>query len=604
MRWLMRHTTSGDRGAVTVLVTVFIAFGMLGIGAIVIDAGSWYAERAQLQNGSDSAAWKTAAECASSTGCSAQLDSTGRTQSAQGEANDNANDTAAKVDYICGQSPNATANPLLPCDPSTQANDHSCPTAPVLSDGSTPDYVNVHTSTKTPGGVAKVAPFMGKVLLGDSYDGQNIKTCAQVAWGPLGSGTATPFTISYCEWYNATNAGATFADAPPYPPNPPPYPQNKYDPGVLPVAGGEAVLALHGTASTLDGGDFDTAAYGGSGITFGKTPNSPTNGPTLVQPYTSNTSYVHDGDGSLQMTWKPAAIHAESADETNQATTNLRIYVLSAWVKADAASLARAPQVSLYVKNPRTGGGTTFYSPATSLADGLWHQLTYQFTAAGTAVDIGITNATALTSAGAITYIDSVNLRLINHPECDRTPPPNGGGSGFDQSGGFGWLNHAAGKCEVKVSVDNVAWDNTGTALDSDCKSKLQDAMCSYPVTSANPCNRTPLFVPLYNGLCSTSSSTCTLSTACASAGPRPPGANGCYEIVGFAEFVPTGAQLNGAGGLRQGSWINNTRYCKGTNQCIYGFFTHDIVHSISDIEQLVGGDPGIPGAPVLVFAG
>jgi Flp pilus assembly protein TadG len=596
MRWVIRRAGTQDRGAIALLVALVTTGVLLGAGAVVLNTGTWYAERAQLQNGADAAAWKMAAQCASSTKCPVKLDATGRTQIAQDEANSNANDKAAKIDYICGTSDTGDPNPLNVCDPTTQANGHSCPVAPVLADGTHPSYVNVHTSTKTSSGDTSI-PFIGPFV-----GAQNVKNCAQVAWGPLGSGSATPFTVSYCEWYKATSNGSAFAKPPPYPSPtvpflPPAYPNNKYLQTILPVPGGEGVLALHGTASTLNSGDFDTDTTG----SWNKVPNGGS-GPTLVQPYTANSSYIHDGDGSLQITWKAGAIDAEGAEDANEATTAGSVYILTAWVKADAA--AGSPSVSLYVKNPRTGpGAATFYSPATSLADGAWHQLTYQFTAAGNAVDVGVTNATAAT-LNQITYVDTAIMRLATNPECAGVPAPNGGGSGFDQSGGFGWLQHPSGTCAANVSVNNVAWDNTGAAVDGDCKDTLEKATCAYAVTVANPCAKQPLFVPLYNGLCSTSSSGCNINVACASAGPRPPGANGCYQIVGFAEFVPTGFQVSGSGGLKQNSWISNTRYCKGQNQCIYGFFTHDIVHSISDLGGLSGGSGGVPGAPVLVFSG
>ena len=598
MRWLTRRRHSRDRGAITVLVTLVTAAVLLGAASIVINTGFWYAERAQLQNGADAGAWKMAGLCSTKgpgAGCPVKLDAvTGRTQAAQDEADHNANDATAKVDYICGKSDTGDPNPLNVCSATTQANGHSCPKAPVLSDGSTPSYVNVHTSTKNRSGTTSL-PFLGPFK-----GAENIKNCAQVAWGPLGTGSAAPFTVSYCEWYKATNGGASFASPPPYPPStiPPAYPNNKYLQTILPVPGGEGVLALHGDGSVLNGGDFDTDTTGSA---WGKTPNTV----TLVQPYTANTSNIHDGDGSLQVTWAASTtLHGESVDDTNESTTNGSAYVLSAWVKADSGSLATAPQVSLYVKNPRTGGGTTFYSPATSLADGQWHQLTYSFTALGNAVDLGLTTASTPVTAGSKIYVDTVILRLATDPECASVPPPNGGGSGFDQSGGFGWLNHTPGTCNVIVSANKVAWDNTGAALDSDCKAKLQGAMCTAPVNAANPCNKQPLYVPLYNGLCSTSSSGCNINTACASAGPRPSASTGCYDIVGFAEFIPTGAQLSGSGGLKQTSWISGTRYCKGSNQCVYGFFTHNIITSVADLQALLGGNPNVPGAPVLVFSG
>ena len=56
-RPLLRLLRRDERGAVGVLVAVLLAGGvLLGLGAMVIDVGQLYQERAQLQNGADAAA--------------------------------------------------------------------------------------------------------------------------------------------------------------------------------------------------------------------------------------------------------------------------------------------------------------------------------------------------------------------------------------------------------------------------------------------------------------------------------------------------------------------------------------------------------------------
>lgn len=62
MRRLIRRLRS-ERGATATLVA-FALIPLLGAGAIAVDVGALYAERAQLQNGVDSAALAIAAECA------------------------------------------------------------------------------------------------------------------------------------------------------------------------------------------------------------------------------------------------------------------------------------------------------------------------------------------------------------------------------------------------------------------------------------------------------------------------------------------------------------------------------------------------------------
>jgi len=201
-----------DRGATALLVALLISIFALGIGAVVSDAGSWYAERAQLQNGADAGALVMAHQCASSA-CPAKLDSNGRTQVAIDRANSNANDNFANVDYICG---NGTG--LNAC---TAAQTRGCPNAPVLSGGGSPKYVDVHTSTQTSSG-SLVPPILGRQILhDDSWDGRHLKACAQAAWGPPKiSGDILAFSIAECVWNGATIGGTNYAPDPPAVPTP------------------------------------------------------------------------------------------------------------------------------------------------------------------------------------------------------------------------------------------------------------------------------------------------------------------------------------------------------------------------------------------------
>src|SRR6266704_3179830 len=66
MRGLARPTLRllgrDDRGAVGVLVAILMGGGvLLGMGAVVVDVGQLYSERAQLQNGADAGARAVAA---------------------------------------------------------------------------------------------------------------------------------------------------------------------------------------------------------------------------------------------------------------------------------------------------------------------------------------------------------------------------------------------------------------------------------------------------------------------------------------------------------------------------------------------------------------
>jgi Putative Flp pilus-assembly TadE/G-like len=65
MRWLSlrpKLSTSDERGAAGVTVAVMMVV-LIGVGAVAVDVGQIYAERAQLQNGADAGALAVAASC-------------------------------------------------------------------------------------------------------------------------------------------------------------------------------------------------------------------------------------------------------------------------------------------------------------------------------------------------------------------------------------------------------------------------------------------------------------------------------------------------------------------------------------------------------------
>lgn len=89
-------TNSGERGAAGVMVAVMMLV-LVGAGALAVDVGQIYAERAQLQNGADAGALAVALSCEQGT-CNSAL--------ADNLANSNANDAAstAAVDLtVAGQ---------------------------------------------------------------------------------------------------------------------------------------------------------------------------------------------------------------------------------------------------------------------------------------------------------------------------------------------------------------------------------------------------------------------------------------------------------------------------------------------------------------------
>lgn len=89
----MRTRTDNERGASAVMVALLMV-ALLGFAAICVDVGMMYAERAQLQNGADSASLAVANDCASARTCGDSL------ATAATYATSNANDGAARTNSV------------------------------------------------------------------------------------------------------------------------------------------------------------------------------------------------------------------------------------------------------------------------------------------------------------------------------------------------------------------------------------------------------------------------------------------------------------------------------------------------------------------------
>lgn len=185
----------GDRGAMTLIVAIFVPVVLLGMGAFVVDVGSWYAERAQTQNGADAGAVAVAQSCASGP-CQASPAATYAPANSTGNL-----DTSSSVSsgFPCGRSVN---HDLPPC-PATVENGSICP-KPM---GGTSNYVDVQVRTSK-----AMNPIFGSVFGGSA---KTIGACAQATWAaPNTVGNAVPLTISMCEWLKDTAGGTQFATAP------------------------------------------------------------------------------------------------------------------------------------------------------------------------------------------------------------------------------------------------------------------------------------------------------------------------------------------------------------------------------------------------------
>ncbi|MEX5294925.1 pilus assembly protein TadG-related protein [Kocuria sp. CPCC 205268] len=129
---------------------------LLGIVALVVDAGALYAERAELQNGSDAAALAIAQNCAAG---SCGTPST----TAQSFVNSNAKDNAANVDT---------------------------PTFPTATS------VRVRATTRDAGGAGSLALSFAPLL---GFDRETVSATSTAAWGsPAGGPAVLPLAFAPC----------------------------------------------------------------------------------------------------------------------------------------------------------------------------------------------------------------------------------------------------------------------------------------------------------------------------------------------------------------------------------------------------------------------
>jgi Flp pilus assembly protein TadG len=174
MRPLTRLNRNDERGAVTLWVGIMMV-ALVGMGALVIDAGALYAERRQLQNGADAAALAVAQDCAGG-------DCRDEDATADIYADANARDDAANVDDVCGSAPGLPA----------------CPTTPAGVPAT--DWVMVSTSTDNPANTDNEdeVDFVLAQIFGN--EGGTVHAKAIAAWGTVAWATTIPVTFSVCEF--------------------------------------------------------------------------------------------------------------------------------------------------------------------------------------------------------------------------------------------------------------------------------------------------------------------------------------------------------------------------------------------------------------------
>ena len=207
-RLILARLRHDERGVVAAIVAILLGTGvLLGMGALVIDVGQIYQERAELQNGADAAALAVAKSCALGA-CAPGVAG----QQADGNASSLTGGTAG-VQLVCG------SGGLAGC-PAPTGTLASCPSAPPVGT----NFVDVYTETRTSSGSTLLPPAFATSIMGAGYKGTTVRACAQAEWGAPSAATAVALTISACEWDQDTNQGTLFASAPPYSQNPLPAP--------------------------------------------------------------------------------------------------------------------------------------------------------------------------------------------------------------------------------------------------------------------------------------------------------------------------------------------------------------------------------------------
>jgi len=244
-----------ESGAVAIVIAVLMASVLLGLGAVVLDIGSLYGERRQLQNGADAAAVAVAQGCAPPAACDS-LTSNGGTAGKYAGDND-FHDGKAGIDLVCGTAPG-----LGGCPAKQGAWD--CVPPPSSGALAGAPYVQVQTSTLTASGSTLLPPILARALSGNSsYNGSTVRACARASFGAASALAALPLTVSDC----------TFIKALPLKPAPPP-------------VSTPSLYYVHD--STNKGADACTDPHSGNAIPGGFGYLSTTSGQCLAQSDTAN----------------------------------------------------------------------------------------------------------------------------------------------------------------------------------------------------------------------------------------------------------------------------------------------------------------------------
>ncbi|MFI5841091.1 pilus assembly protein TadG-related protein [Catenuloplanes sp. NPDC051500] len=190
-----RRPRRRDRGAVAVLVAMMMTSGMVfGFGALTVDVGLLYAERAQLQSAADAAAIAVAKVCALHL---PECNGDDMVVESRRYAEWNVKNAAVAISEICGKvvrRPGApTAHlPIRKCT-RTETNLTGC-----LGDESEySEYIEVRVRTDRPGDSTALPPVFAGAVTGT--DGVTVGACARASWRAISTvEDALPIVVSDC----------------------------------------------------------------------------------------------------------------------------------------------------------------------------------------------------------------------------------------------------------------------------------------------------------------------------------------------------------------------------------------------------------------------
>lgn len=197
-RPMLRLLGRDDRGAVAVLVAVLLGGGvLLGIGALVIDVGRLYQNRAELQNGADAAALAVAKNCALSISTCTLSNATSTAVSYAGLNASQLTGHSAGVYGICVSVVSSPGFTVGTCPPLSTTAMTNCPSNPAGT-----NYVDVKTYTQV-GSSHVLPPALAR-------SGSTVYACAQAEWGEALQSNSLAMTISTCAWQALTGNGSPF----------------------------------------------------------------------------------------------------------------------------------------------------------------------------------------------------------------------------------------------------------------------------------------------------------------------------------------------------------------------------------------------------------